>query len=336
MKVIEVLAPGLLTTVQDLGRAGFGPMGVSPSGAADPVALRIGNRLVENAESAAALEMTLLGGTFLFPEGALAALTGSDFGAALEGADVPPWTSFEVKPGQTLRLGATRSGARCYLCIQGGIAVKPFLGSASTHLLSGLGGYEGRALRKGDVLETADAGGAGGTGLPAVASCSNRTVSATRSRKVTPKIQERLGPRKILRVTSGPQSGWFSSAAEEVLYGGTYRVSEEANRMGLRLDGPPIPEGAHGGMISEGVSLGAVQIAAGGMPIILFVEQQTTGGYAKMANVISADFGSLGQLRPRDEIRFKRVTFETARKLLLEQEKLLAAKDLIVETKGGR
>ena len=336
MRVMEVLAPGLLTTVQDLGREGFGPLGVSPSGAADPVALRIGNRLVGNAESAAALEMTLLGGTFLFPEGALAALTGSDFGAALEGKDVPPWTSFEVKPGQTLRLGPTRSGARCYLCIQGGIAVKPFLGSASTHLLSGLGGYEGRALRKGDVLEKADSDGATGTDLPAFSAGSNRTLRTNGCKTVTPKIQERFRPRKILRVTSGPQSGWFSRAAEKVLYGGTYRVSEEANRMGLRLHGPPIPEGAHGGMISEGVSLGAVQIAAGGMPIILFVEQQTTGGYAKIANVISADFGSLGQLRPRDEIRFKRVTFETARKLLMEQEKLLTAEDLIVQTKGDR
>jgi antagonist of KipI len=327
MRVIEVLAPGLLTTVQDLGREGFGPLGVSPSGAADPIALRIGNRLVGNAESAAALEMTLLGGTFLFPEGALAALTGSDFGAALDGAELPQWTSFEVQPGQTLRLGPTRSGARCYLCTQGGIVVKPFLGSASTHLLSGLGGYEGRALRKGDVLKM-------GPGIPACSPYSSRGLSTNRSQKVTPKIQERLLPRKVLRVTTGPQSAWFSQAAEKVLYGGTYHVSEEANRMGLRLHGPPLPEGAHGGMISEGVSLGAVQIASGGMPIILFVEQQTTGGYAKMANVISADLSSVGQLRPRDVIRFERVTFETARKLWMEQEKLLASKDLIVETTG--
>ncbi|HEX8835812.1 MAG TPA: biotin-dependent carboxyltransferase family protein [Candidatus Acidoferrum sp.] len=327
MRVIEVLVPGLLTTVQDLGREGFGPMGVSPSGAADRIALRIGNRLVGNAESAAALEMTLLGGTFLFPEGALAALTGSDFGAALDGAELRPWTSFEVKPGQTLGLGPTRSGARCYLCTQGGIVVKPFLGSASTHLLSGLGGYEGRALRKGDVLKM-------GPGIPACSPYSSRALRTNRSQKVTPKIQERLLPRKILRVTAGPQSGWFSQAAEKVLYGGTYRVSEEANRMGLRLHGPPLPEGAHGAMISEGVSLGAVQIASGGMPIILFVEQQTTGGYAKMANVISADLSSLGQLRPRDAIRFERVTFETARKLWMEQEKLVTSKDLIVETTG--
>jgi antagonist of KipI len=328
MRVIEVLAPGLLTTVQDLGREGFGPLGISPSGAADAIALRIGNRLVGNAESAAALEMTLLGGTFRFPEGALAALTGSDFGAALDGADLPSWTSFEVKPGQMLRLGPTRSGARCYLCTRGGIAVKPFLGSASTHLLSGLGGYEGRALRKGDVLNIGD------PRIPACSPYASRALRTNRCKKVTPKIQERLLPRKILRVTAGPQSGWFSQAAEKVLYGGTYHVSEEANRMGLRLDGPALPEGAHGAMISEGVSLGAVQIASGGMPIILFVEQQTTGGYAKMANVISADLSSLGQLRPRDVIRFERVTFETARKLWMEQEKLLTSRDLIVETTG--
>lgn len=326
MSVIEVLAPGLLTTVQDLGREGFGPMGVSPSGAADPIALRIGNRLVGNPESAAALEMTLLGGTFLFPERAVAALTGSDFGAALDGADVPPWTSLEVGPGRTLRLGPTRSGARCYLCVRGGIAVEPFLGSASTHLLSGLGGHQGRALRKGDVLKMGDPDGSGRAGH------ARRRLSSHHSKKVTPKILARLRPRKILRVTAGPQSGWFSEAAEKTLYGCTYQVSEEANRMGLRLDGPPLPEGAQGAMISEGVSLGAVQIAAGGLPIILFVEQQTTGGYAKMANVISADFGAVGQLRPRDEIRFERVTFETARKLLMDQETLLASNDLIVET----
>ncbi len=158
MSVIEVRAPGMLTTVQDLGREGFGPMGVSASGAADPVALRIGNRLVDNAEGAAGLEMTLLGGTFIFPERAVVALTGVDFGATLDDQPVELWSSAEVQPGQTLRLGPTRAGARCYLCVRGGIDVKLFLGSASTHLLSGLGGIEGRALRKGDVLRDWDGG----------------------------------------------------------------------------------------------------------------------------------------------------------------------------------
>jgi len=358
MSAIQVVAPGLLTTVQDLGREGFGPLAVSPSGAADPIALRIGNRLVGNPESAAGLEMTLLGGTFVFPEGAVAALTGSDFGATLDAAAVRPWISFEVEPGQTLRLGPTRSGARCYLSVRGGIDVEPFLGSASTHLLSGLGGRDGRALRKGDVLKI------GSVNKP----------DATATRNISPKALELLAPRKILRVTPGPQSDWFSDAAQRIFYGATYRVTEEANRMGLRLEGPAIMEGAdghapgnavgdasgkargdadgkargdasgkargdahgkaRGEMLSEGVSLGAVQIAAGGQPIILFVEQQTTGGYAKIANIISADLSSLGQLRPRDEIRFEPVDFATARSLLLAQEKLLASEELIVSASG--
>ena len=313
MKVIQVPAPGLLTTVQDLGREGFGPMGVSPSGAADTISLRIGNRLVGNKEGAAGLEMTLLGGRFGFPEGAALALTGSDFGATLDAVPIQPWTSVEVKRGQTLNVGPTRSGARCYLCVQGGIEVTPLLGSASTHLLSGLGGHEGRALRKGDVLKIGDAGG------------------PHRKRMVAANAFKELSPRKILRVTPGPQSDWFPEASQRIFYSNVYRVAEESNRMGLRLEGAPLREGADGEMISEGVSLGAVQIAAGGLPIILFVEQQTTGGYPKIANVISADLSSLGQLRPRDEVRFERVDLETARFLLRKQEELLASEGIISE-----
>jgi antagonist of KipI len=316
MSLIEVRAPGLLTTVQDLGREGFGPMGVSPSGAADPVALRIGNRLVGNAEGAAGLEMTLLGGTFVFPERAVVALTGANFGGTLDNGSIEMWSSLEVQPGQTLRMGPTRAGARCYLCVKGGIDVKLFLGSASTHLLSGLGGFEGRALRKGDVLRIRAANGG------------FRTFRKT---KVAGRALEKLSPRKVLRVTAGPQSGWFTEDVQRVFYGNTFRVAEESNRMGLRLEGAAISTPFGGEMISEGVSLGAVQITASGLPIILFVEQQTTGGYPKIANVISADLSSLGQLRPRDEIRFERVELDTARMLLLEQEKLLASKELIVE-----
>jgi len=311
MGVIQVQEPGLFTTVQDLGREGFGPMGVSPSGAADAISLRIGNRLAGNAEGAAGLEMTLLGGTFVFPEGAILALTGSDFGATLDGKSIELWTSFEARAGQALRLGPTRSGARCYLCVRGGIEVKLFLGSASTHILSGLGGYEGRALRKGDVLKIGRANG----------SYRKKTVAA--------KMLEGLPLRRVLRVTPGPQSDWFPEAAQQIFYASTYRVAEESNRMGLRLEGAPIPAPPGGEMISEGVALGAIQVPEGGHPIVLFVEQQTTGGYPKIANVISTDFHSLGQLRPRDEIRFERVGWETARSLLREQEKLLASEELI-------
>ncbi|HKN74340.1 MAG TPA: biotin-dependent carboxyltransferase family protein [Candidatus Acidoferrum sp.] len=315
MSLIEVRAPGLLTTVQDLGREGFGPAGVSASGAADPVALRIGNRLVGNAEGAAGLEMTLIGGTFGFPERTVVALSGSDFAATLDDQPLEMWSSLEVRAGQTLRMGPTRSGARCYLCVRGGIDVKLFLGSASTHLLSGLGGFQGRALRKGDVLKISAGGG------------SFRTF---RKASVAAKAVAHLAPRKVLRVTAGPQSDWFSLEAQKAFYAGTYRVAEESNRMGLRLEGVSIAAASSGEMVSEGVPLGAVQITAGGLPIILFVEQQTTGGYPKIANVISADLAGLGQLKPRDEVRFEQVEIETARELLVQQEKWLASKELIL------
>lgn len=361
MGMIQVLEPGLFTTVQDLGREGYGPMGVSPSGAADRISLRMGNRLLGNDQGAAGLEMTLLGGASAFPDGAVIALAGSDFGATLEEKPAEMWRALVAEPGQVLRVGPTKSGARCYLCVRGGIAVKLFLGSASTHVLSGLGGYEGRALRKGDVLEigVANGGGvgegAGAAGLrrPALqekgkkadSGRGTRATNATGIQRVAERALELLTPRKILRVTTGPQSEWFPEAAQKKFYESTYRVAEESNRMGIRLEGAAISADSGGPrleetgknacptgeMISEGVTLGAIQVPEGGRPIILFVEQQTTGGYPKIANVISADFHSLGQLRPRDEVRFERVELETARALLKEQEELLGSEKLIVE-----
>jgi antagonist of KipI len=311
---IEVQEPGLLTTVQDLGREGFGPMGISPSGAADPVSLRIGNRLAGNDEGAAALEMTLVGGTFRFTRDAAIALAGSDFCATLDGTPVEMWESHQVRAGAILRLGATRSGARCYLCVRGGIAVEPFLGSASTHLLSGLGGFQGRALRRGDVLNI---------GPPS---------ALYRKRRLASMTLQALAPHKLLRVTPGPQADWFPESSQRAFYASTYRVAENSNRMGLRLEGDPIALQPARELLTEGAPLGAIQVPPSGLPIILFVEQQTTGGYPKIANVISADLHSVGQLRPRDEIRFQRVEFEMAQSLLRKQERLLASKQLVSET----
>ena len=232
--------------------------------------------------------------------------------------------------GQVLRIGPTRSGARCYLCVRGGVEVQIFLDSASTHILSGLGGYEGRALKKGDVLTIglANRNEQKRTGKNASSTGGAGTVG---KRRLSAKALKELHPRKVLRVTPGPQSDWFPESEQKIFYESTYRVAEESNRMGIRLQGGVIPAPAGGEMISEGVSLGAVQVPEGGQPIILFVEQQTTGGYPKIANVISADFHSLGQLRPRDEIRFERVEWDTARTLLAKQEKLMASEELMRE-----
>lgn len=284
------MSPGVQTTVQDLGRFGWAHFGVSASGAADSLALRAGNLLVGNAENAAALEMTLVGGTFEFAADTVVALTGSDFGAEL-----PLWSAVEVKAGQLLKCGATRSGARCYLCVRGGIAAPLVMGSASVHVMTGVGG---RALRAGDSLEIGNA-------------------AIRRPRRPARDVPEftRGG---ILRVTPGPQAEWFAGE----LYAGAYVVSEESNRMGLRIRGAAIPSPS-GHMLTEGVALGAIQVPPDGQPIILFVEHQTTGGYPKPANVISADFWRLGQLRPRDEVRFEEIAIDEAVELLRDQERWL-------------
>jgi biotin-dependent carboxylase-like uncharacterized protein len=304
-------SPGFLTTVQDFGRPGHGVLGISASGAADPIALHLGNRLVDNPAGAAALEMTLTGGTFVFPEGGVFALTGADFRVTLNDDPIDHWTAHTASRESKLVIGPTTNGARCYLCISGGIQVRPFLGSASTHLLSGLGGFQGRALRRGDVLQL---------NAPSVP-VSHRTVR--------PDALEKLKPRKILRVTEGPQKGWFPEAAHRALLEGTFQVTEEANRMGLRLSGPSLTRVHNRELVSEGAPLGAIQVTPSGQTIILFVEQQTAGGYPKIANVIGVDLPSLGQLRPRDQIRFQLVSFEEARALWLELRKFLQSEDLL-------
>ena len=290
MPALHVIAPGFLTTVQDLGRFGWAHFGISASGAADALALRAGNLLVGNAENAAALEMTLTGGEFQFEGDAVIALTGSDFGAG-----APMWTAFVMKSGQTLRCGPSKSGARAYLAVRGGLDVPKVMGSASVHVMTGVGG---RPLGKGDRITIGN-------------SAVRRPRAAARN---TPRYESRAS----LRVTPGPQASWFGSE----LYANRYAVSEESNRMGIRLKGPALASpGGH--MITEGVPLGAIQVPPDGQPIVLFVEHQTTGGYPKPANVISADFWRLGQMRPRDEVRFERVTMEGAVELLRVQEEWL-------------
>jgi len=212
-------------------------------------------------------------------------------------------------PVKRVVFGPTKDFARSYMCVAGGIGVAELLGSASTHLLSGLGGWEGRALRKGDALPI------------------GRLEKNIRRRKLRAGVLDGLKPGKTLRVTRGPQSDWFPEEARETLVGGGFVVSEESNRMGLRLDGPRLAARGKAEMISEGTPLGAIQVTPSGQTIILFVEQQTTGGYPKIANVIGADLHCVGQLRPRDTIRFAEVSLAEARALWIEQRRLLDSEE---------
>jgi antagonist of KipI len=187
--------------------------------------------------------------------------------------------------------------------------VVDFLGSASTHLLSGLGGWEGRALRKGDVLQI------------------GKLEKNIRRRRLRPGVLGALKPEKKLRVTRGPQFDWFTAEAQKTLAGGEFVVSEESNRIGLRLDGPRLAAQAKTEMLSEGAPVGAIQVTPSGQAILLFVEQQTTGGYPKIANVIGVDLHCVGQLRPRDTIRFEIASLAKARELWIEQQELLRSEE---------
>ena len=306
---LSVLSPGFLSSVQDLGRFHCAHWGISPAGAADPIALRLGNSLLGNPPGAPAVEMTLTGGSFRFDSDLSIAITGSDFDPTLDGSAVPMWQTILVRAGQVLRCGPTKSGARCYLCVSGGIEVPPLLSSSSTHVLNSLGGFDGRPLSAGDVLRC------GPCELPARVNCSAVKESALRS-------LYRAGP---FRITPGLQIDLFSKEARTLFSSAVYLVKEDSNRMGLRLSGPPLDRGTAKEMTTEGVSLGDIQVPPDGQPIILFVESPTTGGYPKIANVVLPDIHRLGQCRPRDTLSFQFVALEEARSLLTEQERLLAA-----------
>ncbi len=304
MPSLKVISPGFLTTVQDLGRFGFAHLGVSPAGAADRCALLWGNLLVNNPASASALEMTLIGGAFEFEAGSLIAITGANCDARLDNEKIPQWTSTRVRPGQALQCSAMTSGARAYLCIHGGIHVPMVMGSASTHLQTGIGGWQGRQLKKGEVLAIAE----------------TRVAETFRQRTVRPGLTDYMGERSILRVTPGPQRDFFSNQALRLFSSTPYMISESSNRVGLRLKGETIARERTKEMITEGVALGAIQVPPDGQPIILFVEHPTTGGYPKIANIISADLCRAGQLRPRDEVHFQFVSIDEAIELLRHQD----------------
>lgn len=290
--MLEVIDPGLLASVQDAGRPQLAHLGISVGGAADPVSYRVGNLLVGNWRGEAAIEMTLKGGAFRFTTDAVFALTGADFGATLDDVAVPGWRTLRARAGQRLRLGATRGGARAYLCARGGIDVPEILGSRSAHLASGLGG---RALAAGDRLPLGEA------------AAWETTLVATDP------LEGEEGP---IRVIAGP--------AWDRLPSGALTVTERSNRSGLRLAGGAATPFDGKEPVSEGVVWGTIQLPASGEPIVLMNEQATTGGYPVAAVVIRADLARLGRLKPRDRISFAAVTIPEAMEALCERERRIA------------
>ncbi|HZD31497.1 MAG TPA: biotin-dependent carboxyltransferase family protein [Candidatus Angelobacter sp.] len=299
--MIRVRKPGLSTTVQDRGRFGYAHLGISPCGAADVLGLRIANRLVGNEEYAPALEMTLLGTTLEFECGAIVALAGSECECKLGNYRAPMVAPIEVPAGGVLQCGSMTNGARTYLAVRGGLDVPLVMGSASTDLRGGFGGVAGRRLRTGDAVAVGNSKG--------------------QLMRLRAGALDRLRYDSPVRITQGSQHDWFGPAEYMKFLAGRYSVTEQSDRAGLRLNGEAITPREKKQLLTDGIPLGAIQVPADGQPIILFVDQQTTGGYPKIATVIRADMHRIGQLRPRDEIRFAEVSITEAIDALRTQER---------------
>jgi antagonist of KipI len=301
---IEVLAGGMLTTVQDLGRVGAQRYGVPVSGAMDRWSLRAANRMVGNPDGAAALEMTFVGPALRFLDGAVVALTGADLGPLLDGHPVATWRSVEVAPGSVLSFAGARDGMRSYLAVAGGIDVPEVLGSRSTFVRSALGGFQGRALRAGDHV--------------AAGTVDLRT--AGRVRRLPRRLVPAYGHDHTLRVVMGPQDGAFSADGVRTFLSGAFTLGLQSDRVGCRLLGPRIEHLDGPDIVSDGTAFGSVQVAGDGLPIVLMADRGTTGGYAKIATVASVDLPRLAQAAPGDRVRFSRVSVEQAQALLRESD----------------
>lgn len=301
---IRVAKPGFFTTVQDLGRYGYAHLGISPAGAADSLSFRIANLLVGNGENTPALEMTLLGATLEFDESAIVAITGAACECRMGPEPVAANRAFGVAAGAVLQCGSISTGVRSYLAVAGGFGVPSVMGSASTLVAAGFGGFQGRRLRSGDALSVGK-------------------HDVLRFRTLHPGALDHLYEQGRLRVTRGAQQDWFAAEAVDTLYSSAYVVSEQSDRTGLRLKGRAIQSRQRAELLTDGIPLGAIQVPQDGQPIILFVDQQTTGGYPKIANVIASDMHRVGQLRPRDEVRFEEVSIAMAVRLLREQKQKL-------------
>ena len=314
MARVRVLQPGMLTTVQDLGRPALSAMGIARGGAADTLSLRVANMLVGNPQGAAALEMTLTGGTFEFESEAYIAVTGATASASIEhgsmSREIPLWSRQRIEAGQRLRIGPVTAGARVYLATSGGIDVPQVLGSASTHLGASFGGMQGRALRTGDTLA-----------LGTVASASSTSIAP--SAHTISCVREWLASR-VLHATHTEGASPISAEHAQTLWDSSFVVSPQSNRVGIRLEGPPIAVSTRGTMTSEGMMHGAVQVPENGQPIMLGVDHPTTGGYPVIASVVAADLSILGQLRPGEQVRFARISHDAARTRYLQLESLLA------------
>lgn len=310
---LRIVRPGLLTTVQDRGRYGLQHIGVVPCGAMDPVALELANGLVGNGAGEAVLEITVVGPEIAFESDALVALCGAEMDARLDGAPMPANRPVFVAKGALLHTRRTTLGSRAYLAVAGGIALPPVLGSRSTYLPARFGGFQGRALRAGDVLPLL--GDVAAVSRSRYAKLNGRKADASGIRTVNWSAPALTLPARepiLIHAFEGRHHALFDAAARRAFFDATWKVTPDSNRMGFRLAGPVLARVEAGEILSEPACLGTVQVPASGLPIALMADHQTTGGYPKIAEIAAADVPRLAQLAPGGLVQFARCTLEQA------------------------
>jgi antagonist of KipI len=305
---IHVLRPGLHTTVQDLGRWGFQSQGVPVAGPMDLFSHRYANALVGNSRDAATLEITLIGPELEFEGDCIVACAGAEFAVLVDGAAVPLAQAFRVPAGAKLQFGARSRGTRAYLAVDGGFDVPVVLGSRSTHVPSGIGGWGGRALHRGDRLP--------------LGTSERRPVPGGRQ---STHAHDTLPDSAILRALSGPDLDRFRGDALGALQSAPYAIGPDSDRMGFRLHGPRLRHADGADIISDATPTGSVQVPGSGEPILLMADRQTTGGYSRIATVITADLGIAGQRGPGDTVMFRICTPAEALSALIARENALLA-----------
>jgi biotin-dependent carboxylase-like uncharacterized protein len=302
---MRIIKPGPLTTVQDLGRLGYQDRGVPVSGAVDQYALRLGNRIVGNREGEAALEITLGGLEAEFLQEASFALTGAESAARLNKEAVSFWRKVAASKGDRLIIDHSRNGARIYLALAGGIDVPKVMGSKSTYLRGGFGGYQGRALRKGDSIDCGP---------------TREAVLGEIPLELRPAYS--LNP--TLRVVLGPQNEEITDQGLFIFQSSPYVLTRQMDRMGCRLEGARITHRRGADIISDGTSFGSIQVPGNGQPIILLADRQTTGGYVKIASVIAVDWPLIAQALPGRTVRFETIGLKEAQERFFQRESALA------------
>ena len=313
MNALKVLAPGGFTTVQDKGRFGYQQMGIPVCGVLDSFAFRVANILVGNNENQAVLEITVMGPSLEITKKMDIALTGAKMGMSLNDKPIEQWKSIRVNPGDILTISQIQSGCRSYLSFSGGLKVPKIMGSYSTYVGGKIGGFMGRSLQKGDILQANNA----------------KPLNKPRSFPLESIPQYPSNP--IIRAILGPQDDYFDQGIK-ALFETDYMVTAKADRMGYRLQGAsvPIKNSMPKSIVSEPSMPGSIQIPPDEQPIILLVEQ-TVGGYAKIATIISTDLSKVAQTTPGDTIRFEKIDLKTAHNLYMEErKKFLQIKELFL------